>query len=155
MENDSSTDTLKTKPTYTTRSLLALTGFCGILLGWTVDHVAMSAKTSQLQARVARAERLEDTLERKFMTTSVVGRKVSDFPKLRLLVDHTLQHTDDAYRPVLDTITYPDVVEASPGHEIFYFDLTNTGIEGDPFDFYLLVSDGEIVRMRRGESLCL
>ena len=76
------------------------------------------------------------------MITPVEGRQISDFPELQLLGDRTLHHTDDAYRPVLDTITYPDVVEASSRHEIFWFDLTNTGVEGDPADFFLLVSDG-------------
>ena len=155
MVNASSIETPKAKPTFTIRLLLAATAFCGITLAWATDHVVLSTKNAELQSQLARAERLEDMLEREYMSTSVVGRKVADFPTLRLLVDHTVLPADEAYRPVLDTVTYPDVIDASPGHEILYFDLTDTGIEGDPFDFYLLVSDGVIIKMHRGESLCL
>ena len=148
-------DSSSSKPTYSTRKLLGLTAFCGICFAWVVDHSTSAMQIAKLESRVAKAEQLEDMLERKFMTPTVIGRKVTDFPELRLLVDHTIVPGDEFYRHCLDKITYPDVIDESSDHEIFYFDLTNTGIEGDPFDFFLLVSDGVILQMQRGESLCL
>ena len=108
---------------------------------------------AQLEARISRSEQLQDKQERAWMTDAIIGDAVSSHPQMRLFADYLVTSDDKYFQRVHDLVTYPEVREPCEKCEIFIFELTATGIEGDPFDFKILVCDGRIVDVRRGESL--
>ncbi len=135
------------------RSLLIVTSLVIFLLAWWSDHNSLRRQVVDLESRIARAEAWQDNHERLLMTSAIVGDAVADHTDIRLLADHVITPEHEYFKQVHDSITYPEVREPCDKCEISYFELTHTGIEGDPFDFTILSCDGVIIAVRRGESL--
>lgn len=146
-----------TQPTFSLRSLFIATTFIAIIAGWLVDRTHLLNKHTELQSRLAGKEKLEDPLERQFMTAAVVGKKLKDIPLLEILADETITSSEKYFQGAANYITAPEVLKNTANCQIYWFNLDVTGTkltEGVASEFSIMVKDGTITHFMPGESLC-
>lgn len=153
------TSTDRNHPTFTLRSLLIATTFIAILIGWCVDHARMLNMQMELQSRLAGKEKLEDPMERQFMTPTVVGKELKDIPLLEILADSKITSSSAKnFQGAANYVAAPDVLTNTANCQIYWFDLDVSGTtrtEGVVSDFSILVKDGTVTHYCPGESLNL
>ena len=106
------------QPTFSLRSLLVATALIAIFIAWSVDRTQLLKKHMQLQSRLAGKEKLEDPLERQFMTPAVVGKQLKDIPLLKILADETITSSDKNFYGAANYVTAPNVLENTANCQI-------------------------------------
>lgn len=136
------------RPRFTLRTLLTLTLVLALSVGWIADRFVIH----ELESEIESVKQNEDLMERQFMDRRVIGKPITDFPTLLMLADAVVEPTDKYFQLTLDRIVDPDDGLDCKHCKILWFDLRDSGVEGDPFDFYLLLQDDVIVEIGYGES---